>query len=395
MTLQMQARSSSNGQLYSWNSDSPDFAAAGYPGPGSAQDVAISMRPPAGSGSDPSARPEIFSSSTTDLTASSGTTTLTGPTRYRTVTLTGTAKIDRAGFPLWIQHFDATNAGVDAIFDTGTAGGDGVADSSSGNDGGAAKAATAYVGLGTAGGGGGDPSSGVGQNGSPATAATVANHLGGAGGAGGAGGTGTAGAGGSGGANGGTPTATAVFLAYVASLHFGTVAGALQLAQGGTGGGGGGSGSGNGAGLNGGTGAGGASGARPGCLYIGKITTGPSTPAGVISAKGGRGGNGANTANGTGNKGGGAGGGGGGGGYLYCIVGIVVGQTVAGFFAADGGDGGTGSAGKNTGTAGANGAGGAGGNIDLIQLHKNTATRTVGSAPSGATGGLCRADLTA
>jgi hypothetical protein len=39
---QMQAKSSADAQLYSWLAVAPDFAAVGYPGPGSAQDIAIS-----------------------------------------------------------------------------------------------------------------------------------------------------------------------------------------------------------------------------------------------------------------------------------------------------------------------------------------------------------------
>lgn len=45
MSLQMQARSSTNGQLYNWVAVSPDFAGTGFPGPGTALDTAISMRP--------------------------------------------------------------------------------------------------------------------------------------------------------------------------------------------------------------------------------------------------------------------------------------------------------------------------------------------------------------
>lgn len=37
----MQAVSSSNGQLYTWNSNTPDFSAIDYPGPGSPQNVAL------------------------------------------------------------------------------------------------------------------------------------------------------------------------------------------------------------------------------------------------------------------------------------------------------------------------------------------------------------------
>jgi len=47
--IQMQARSSVDGALYTWISSAPDFAGAGFPGPGTALDVAVSMRPP-GSG---------------------------------------------------------------------------------------------------------------------------------------------------------------------------------------------------------------------------------------------------------------------------------------------------------------------------------------------------------
>lgn len=39
---QMQARSSANGQLYSWLADAPDFGAIGYAGPGAALDAALS-----------------------------------------------------------------------------------------------------------------------------------------------------------------------------------------------------------------------------------------------------------------------------------------------------------------------------------------------------------------
>lgn len=45
MSTQMQARSSADGLLYVWVANAPDFAATGYPGPGSALDIAISMRP--------------------------------------------------------------------------------------------------------------------------------------------------------------------------------------------------------------------------------------------------------------------------------------------------------------------------------------------------------------
>lgn len=50
MSFQMQARSSADGQVYHWIAASADFAASGYGGPGSALDVAVSMRPASGTG---------------------------------------------------------------------------------------------------------------------------------------------------------------------------------------------------------------------------------------------------------------------------------------------------------------------------------------------------------
>lgn len=46
----MQARSSSDGALYTWTRPSADFSGTGFPGPGSAQDIAVSGRPTASSG---------------------------------------------------------------------------------------------------------------------------------------------------------------------------------------------------------------------------------------------------------------------------------------------------------------------------------------------------------
>jgi hypothetical protein len=43
MAVQMQARSSSDGQIYTWVAASPDYAAVGFPGPGSALDVVVAQ----------------------------------------------------------------------------------------------------------------------------------------------------------------------------------------------------------------------------------------------------------------------------------------------------------------------------------------------------------------
>jgi hypothetical protein len=48
--VRMQARSSTDGALYTWSAVSVDFAAAGYPGPGVANDVAVAMRPSSSAG---------------------------------------------------------------------------------------------------------------------------------------------------------------------------------------------------------------------------------------------------------------------------------------------------------------------------------------------------------
>lgn len=45
MSVLMQARSSTDGALYTWQSTNPDWSAVGYTGPGTATDVAVSMRP--------------------------------------------------------------------------------------------------------------------------------------------------------------------------------------------------------------------------------------------------------------------------------------------------------------------------------------------------------------
>jgi hypothetical protein len=45
MAVQMQARSSSNGQIYTWVTGAPDWAGSGFPGPGTPEDVALAARP--------------------------------------------------------------------------------------------------------------------------------------------------------------------------------------------------------------------------------------------------------------------------------------------------------------------------------------------------------------
>lgn len=83
-----------------------------------------------------------------DLTASSGTTTLTRDTYYNDVTLTGTAKINTAGFKLFVNGvLDISAAGAGAIYNDGSAGGSG-GNASGSTPGTAGAAGTALTGAG-------------------------------------------------------------------------------------------------------------------------------------------------------------------------------------------------------------------------------------------------------
>ncbi len=351
-------------------------------------------------GSDTTDRPDVFSGGIDgNLFASSGTTTLTRPTFYNQVILSGTAKIDTAGFPLYIRYFDARNASQGAIFRAANPGGNGIVGSSAGNTGGAGLAATSFLGGSTAGGAGGDPTtSTTGASGS--NGVDTVNAKGGNGGNGGNGGTGPAGPGTGGivGVGAAALDSGVRFLYLLNELTCRDGGGSFGVrVTGGAGGGGGPSGSGSGAGNQGGAGGGGGGGGGVMHVRFGKIITDSSTtPFGVVQCKGGRGGNGATTSSPGSFVGGGAGGGGGGGGYIYAVVGNVEGDSINGFFDASGGDGGNGSAGGGAGTAGTTGVGGVGGCIECINLSKNTAEQVAGSSAGGAqAGGSCLMDLTA
>lgn len=326
-------------------------------------------------GSLSAGRPDLFGAGTDGpLTASSGTTTLTRDTYYSTVTLSGTAKIDTAGYRLYMQAFDATNAAAGSIVCTVGAGGNATASSAS-NAGGVGISNTARPLGGSGDGGAGGDNVGVAGAGNAGTSVSIAN--GGAGGAGGAGGT----SGGAGGTAGASTSRQAVYV-HERDLSVASATTGYNLIRGGAGGGGGGSGGTSSGGHGGGGGAGGA----VMWVAIGELITGVSTPAGVIAATGGAGGSGA--AGQATNHGGGAGGGGGGGGWIHCLVGKRTGPAVPDFFKASGGAGGAGGAsGGGTGSAGAAGTGGEGGLVVLINMAANTVTVSTRGAASGATGG--------
>jgi len=293
---------------------------------------------------------------------------------YDTLTLDTVAALNPDAYIIYAKTLDLSNAPAGAIFRNGNAG-----TNSANNTGGAGGTAfTARV-LATnaAGGAGATGQTNNGTQGGAGGAVTIGNGgSGGASGASGAGGTGAAAAAIAGGA-------------VTTNIHFGRfeyqfIRGVTQV-SGGAGGRGGNSGGGNGASSSRGGGGGGAGGAVL-VLYCGEIITSGSTPAGVITAKGGQGGRQTN-APAAGDVGGAGGGGGGGGGYIYIAYVKKTGPVVANLIDASGGNGGDGSNGLGTGIGGNGGQGGTGGKIQLFNVTTGVGTLTVGSAGSNGTVG--------
>lgn len=321
-----------------------------------------------------------------DLTASSGTTTLTADAFYKNVTLTGTARINTAAYRLYVSEvLDVSGAGTGAIYNDGTAGG-----ASPGTTAGASANGVTATTTGASGGSTGGATGATG-NGNQATAPTNQNHAnGGGGGASGAGGSGNGGATTGGASRSGANVATPLVIRSVKhDLIKMTSATGIQLLIGGAGGAGGGSGGGDG----GSSGGGGGGGSGGGVLFVFArfINRGGSTGAGCFSALGGAGGNGGT--NGA-NRGGGGGGSGGGGGWIYMAYQTLLGSTATDACKATGGAGGTGGNGGGTGNGGNGGGGGSGGRITLINLGTGNITVVApgtagdaGSAGSGTTGG--------
>jgi hypothetical protein len=312
-----------------------------------------------------------------DLTASSGTTTLTRDTFFNNVTLTGTAKINTNGHHYFVAGVeDLSNAGANAIHCNGNAGGNG-----SGTTGGTAAAVVASAEVGgsastpTAGGAG----AGSGGPGVQAAAVTSGTGNGGASGAGGKGGNG--GGGNNGGASraGASATNARSFRRIAVDLLFGsTLFGGGQSSPGGSGGGASNA-------VDGGGGGGGASGAGVLWHSAKALILSSSTAAGAIAAIGGAGGNGANGAVNNG-AGGGAGAGGAGGGWVIGIFGSVTGAK-SGVIAATGGAGGSGGNGLGSGIGGDGAPGGDGGRIFTAVLSTGVTQEVVGSAGSAGTAG--------
>jgi hypothetical protein len=322
------------------------------------------------------------------LSASSGTTTLTRDTYYSSITLTGTARIDTAGFRLFCSGTtDLTGMPADTIFrGFGIAAGAGAAGGTGGTAGGTVEAdgitVVGTASFGTAGGAGGT------TTGSQATAPT--NRTGSSGGASAAGGKGGTGASGSGGASRGGATTTRdggnlphrldPLAVFGRSVNISTT-GSWLAPTGGAGGPGGSGGGGDG--TAGGGGGGGGQGGR-GLFFSTKtlIVTGAS--ACVVSSKGQNGANGGTPA--AGNRGGGGGGSGGGGGFAYAVAGSTTG-SLSGGLCVDGGAGGNGGNGTGTGIGGDGGGGGSGGYAWFANLAAGTLVSALGVAGSAGTAG--------
>lgn len=312
---------------------------------------------------------------------SDGSITLTGSLTspdnlyYEVLTMGAGGILNTDAYILYAKKLDLTNAIAGAISRNGNNGSN--ATTNAGVAGGAAFTARVLATNGVGGTGAtGGPNAGV--QGGAGGAITIGNGAaGGASGTSGAGGTGAAAAA----ISGGTVTT---------NMHFGRfehqfLRGVTQI-SGGAGGRGGNSGGGDGANTARGGGGGGAGGAVL-VIIAGEIITGPSTPAGVITAKGGNGGRQTN-APAAGNVGGASGAGGGGGGYIYCAYVKKTGPVVANLFDASGGNGGDGSSGLGTGIGGNGGQGGTGGKIQLFNVTTGVGQLIVGTAGALGTVGV-------
>lgn len=284
----------------------------------------------------------------------SGTTTLTRDMFWTSISwpVASTATISVQNQRIFVNgNCDFTNAPAGGVDDSG---GVAAAAATNGGNGGAAGGNGNSVAVGTniasrAGGNGGAGSTTTGAQGAAGTAGNGVNcvsAVSGSGGGGGAGGTGTSGAGGAQRAAtncAGTPMRdiTTWFMPSNGS-------GGAYFSTGGGSGGAGGGGDTTNSGAGG--GGGGASGAT---IYLSckTITTGGSTPAGVIRANGGVGANGGSPT--VGNTGGGGAGGGGSGGWIVVKYNVKSGNSVTNLITATSGANGTAGTGHGTGTNGA------------------------------------------
>ncbi len=282
-----------------------------------------------------------------DLTAASGTTTLTKDTFYNNVTLTGSAIINTAGFRLHVKGILDIEGLTSGHIGRAAINGGNAGSSTQGTSGGQHNAGTLGGANGGAVGGAGTATAGAaGAQGSPASFP--------AGGQGsstaGAGGLGPSGAGGAAGAGVSTNASGRVRRPVIDAFR-----GVSLITGGHSGGAGGGGGGGDGTQFGGGGGAGGTAGGIV-QVFARTIRRGASTAASAIRAPGGNGGNGRTQT--AGNVGGGGGGSGGSGGWVQVVYRFLTGATALNCIDVSSGAGGN--AGLLVGTGSANGVAGGG-----------------------------------
>ena len=328
------------------------------------------------------------------LTCSSGTTTLTRGMQYTNVTISGSCQIVTANEPIQATGTcDLSAAPTAAIANNGPAG-----NSASG----ATVGSTIYLpGINSVGlmGSysplnatplGGTGSTGIGANG--AGSSTINSLGGGSPSAGSSGGAGSGYAGGTGGSQGATVLTTASL--PISLLPWNTFSAGDGVFRSSVSGPAGGAGGGDGTNKGGAGGNGGFGGGNI-LLACRVISRGSNTNTSIIQAKGGNGGNGGLAAGG--NAGGGGGGQGGGGGWVHIIAETLTGSQIANAVDISGGSAGNGGNGVGTGGGGLISAGSTAGGYQLdvisapsstmVVMPQGTTGRTIGTAPSGVTGG--------
>lgn len=289
------------------------------------------------------------------LSISSGTTTLTADKQYTSISVSGTAILETAGYRIYCQGtvtVDATSGAC--IRNNGGAGGN-----ASAGTGGAAGASAPGVNVpaGIVGKAGANGRSTTGDGAAGVAGDNITLSIGVVGVAGGAGGSASAGYDGGAGGAAGTLSASSNKLATIADtsplVDYVLSTNTFAAVKGSSGSGSGGAGGQNGAAVT--SGAGGGSGASGGCVFIAaKQFTLSGT--GAIQARGGAGGNGGN-ANGTGGGevGGGGGGAGGAGGQVILIYHFLNDPSLISVAGGAGGSGGTQAGGASDGAAGTTG----------------------------------------
>lgn len=325
---------------------------------------------------------DFGSVSASNVTISSGTTTLTADGFYNNLTISGSGVLNTNGFRVFVAGtLDISTAGTGAIINNGANGGVGNSIQTGGTAGGATNSGTVGIGgAGTTGGAGG--TSGA-TSGIEAAAPTVTAAVNGGGtqiSGGGAAPSTTSGAVGRAGA---VAVGATSFLRYAPDLIRGAT-----LVQGGLGGpGGGGAGFTTTGGTNGPGGGGGASGGGVIAIYANIIARGTNSNVDIIQAEGGAGGAGGSNSNT--NGGGGGGGSGGGGGWIYIGYSALTGSTITNAINCSGGAGGNGGLSTATITQmNVGGGSGNGGRVTLVNLTAVTATESLGSNGSGGATGI-------